>query len=530
MVQEIKSKVIITEQMYQTASNQNDYKTLKNLLSSESSDFVEIKRRIIKYNLLEIAVKSNDYSFVRNVLIYQQINTKLFNFEELFLQVVNNKNSGILRILNDSFLKSSIIQEKKKNGNNNNNKEKYKYINFILNMIIKTKNEDNCKFFMENEYYSYSKENINIKDINGVSPIITSVNYYNYNIFKYLLSKGADIDTKSNSGMSLLFYAINKNDLDMIFLLFEYAEKNQYTFPSYTSDNSGNTPLILSYKKGYIDIFKYLIQYFDINNSDDSGNTCLNYAINNEDVDMVKYLIKNGTKIDISHLHKAICKKDDLFDLFLENELINLNEKFNGKPLFKVIYETVFDKKKRKTLFEKIINKGYNVNLTDEKGYTPLNYAIEHNDMSIIELLFKNGANLDKYYLKKQSPLHRSIKKGFHKISKYLYDNGARVVDINDFEYEDVTKILGNYCSINKNLLLLLLSNNLKINSLKNSEGDTLLNYAIRNHNEEMVEFLLENGADKTIKNNEGENAEDVNKKYNKNSLYYSIILLLKKY
>jgi len=118
-------------------------------------------------------------------------------------------------------------------------------------------------------------------------------------------------------------------------LYYFYAEKNQKINYFSFHDQSGNTPLTLSYKKGYINIFKYLVQYFDINKSDYSGNTCLDYAINKKDTDMVKYLIKNGTNINISYLHKAICKNYELFDLFLENELINFKNDIYNKKIIK---------------------------------------------------------------------------------------------------------------------------------------------------------------------------------------------------
>lgn len=59
------------------------------------------------------------------------------------------------------------------------------------------------------------------------------------------------------------------------------------------NDCNGNTPLILSYKKGDLKIFNYLLEFLDVNQKDGFGNTVLHYAIINEDTNIIKKLIIN---------------------------------------------------------------------------------------------------------------------------------------------------------------------------------------------------------------------------------------------
>ena len=114
-------------------------------------------------------------------------------------------------------------------------------------------------------------------------------------------------------------------------------------------------------------------------------------------------------------------------------------------------------------LVKHVIDLGVDVNLEDGNGRTPLRIAIYKNNLEIITLLSKNGANLNSIDSLRWTPLTYAIEKKKNlEIVKLLVENGA---DIND------------HCGSFANAFqVAILANNL-----------------------EVVEFFMENGADLTI-------------------------------
>lgn len=64
------------------------------------------------------------------------------------------------------------------------------------------------------------KENIDIKDKMGFTPLLTAVKHKCLENTKYLLLLGADVNIKSNDGLSALDIAIMNTDIKMIEVLF----------------------------------------------------------------------------------------------------------------------------------------------------------------------------------------------------------------------------------------------------------------------------------------------------------------------
>ncbi|ORX87448.1 ankyrin [Anaeromyces robustus] len=119
----------------------------------------------------------------------------------------------------------------------------------------------------------------------------------------------------------------------------------------------GNTPLTLSYEKGYLKIFKYLVEYLDINQKDSQGNSPLIYAIQSGYISIIKLLIKNGA----------------------------------------------------------------NVNIKNNKGNSPLIYAIQTDNLAIVKLLTESGSDVHIKNNDGNSPLEYAINADNYEITDYLY-------------------------------------------------------------------------------------------------------------
>lgn len=124
-----------------------------------------------------------------------------------------------------------------------------------------------------------------------------------------------------------------------------------------------------------------------------------------------------------------------------------------------------------------------------------MSYKVSLNGEAL-KLLISNGFfNVDKY-------LYQAIDQGDLNLCTYLLESGANV------KWDEITgnTVLHIASSAgNIELMRLLLSYDNDINA-QNKSGNTPLHYAEKLH---MIQFLIENGADFTIKNNQGQTPKD---------------------
>jgi len=595
-----KQKININESMYKKAIENENYLALKILFENESSEEDEILNRIIKYDIMELAIKLNNYKFIKNILKYDAFNYKCINYEKIFSKVIKNDNIEIAVLLIKVLLNSSKINGNKIDETSYSEKHIQHCLSLILNIAIKMHSLILIKYIIEKNEFKL-KININDKDINGECPIITAFYANNFEIFKYLLEHGGDCNSKNNNGISLLILAIDKNEVDIVKyllskpeininekdtndntplikainqnnlkivkLIINYCTKNKIKININENDSYGNSPLIkainqnnfdiifllvnyalinnidinvtntnenipliLSYKQGYLKIFKYLLKYFDINQCDSCGNSILYYAIDNEDVEMVINLISMGAninqknKIGNSILDYAIFKGNvDILNILIEKDNILLNET-NSKgetPLITIIREIDYTLEDKEKIVYDFIKKGSKVNIFDENNNSPLIYAIQKRYTSIAKLLMKNGAHVNITNKEGYSPLDYAIKTKNYDIANYLYDCGSDVYNIKTITFEALKQIITDN---NLSLFKKLMANNIDINMKSSENGNTLLHYSISYGNINMVKYLLKYGADKEIKNNDGQNAYNINMNFNKFNQTYNKI------
>jgi len=388
LLTEENNKITITNDMYDLAFENNNYMALKILFENEiitkESNAI---RRIIKYNLIENSIRTKDYNFVKKILNYKDFNFKNLKYEKILITAFENSktinstssDNKIAKLLIKSLLKSPYSS--------------CTYKNSILNIAIEKGNFDLVKYLIENEDFKYTKEEINSKDLKGHYPIIEAISNKKFEIFNYLLEKGADYNKKNNNGVPLLFLALHLNDIEYIISLVNDKTLNKIKIN--ILDNNGYTPLITSYTNKYMDIFNYLIEYSDVNKKDKYGHSILYYVIQNGDKTNVRNLISIGTKFDEDILNVAIKTRN--ISIILEYDDIPLSnyKGENGESFLIVVILNSCHYPSDPSNIEKIIIKGCDVNVTDKEGNTPLICAVKKNNASIAELLIKYGAIKD---------------------------------------------------------------------------------------------------------------------------------------
>ncbi len=211
-----------------------------------------------------------------------------------------------------------------------------------------------------------------------------------------------------------------------------------------------------------------------------------------------------------------------------------------------------------------LIDTGADLDAHNEKGNTPLIYAIRCNNFPIVEFLLDNGANPNFKNAQDKTPLMICVEIGNQEMIKTLLDNGADINIKNEKSENvltiaqttgksDVLNLLLNYSpqivreagtitertavngsidvkevlleAIKKNELdleseifyavensnipiikLLLKKGLFNVNS-KNNAGNTLLVFAAKFGNADLIKYFIENGADPNSTNENGDTA-----------------------
>ena len=258
-----------------------------------------------------------------------------------------------------------------------------------------------------------------IKDLNGMSPLLRCARDGLGVTMKLLLAAGADINQKDNDGDTALTYAAlyNKNDI-IKELLNNGANPN-------IMGNDGHFPLKISACEGYIDIIKLLVNGgADINqvgadiNQVGTELSALDYAVDRGHLNVVKYLYEHGAIVT-----------DYAFGRMIAQEHINILQYFKkvgvNAPVNSIYQAVDTNKPKLINLLSKM---GGNLNYISDNGDTPLSLALAIKSYECMEALCKAGAIMTIPNDNNHPPIQLSLLFGDYKAIQILLANG---VDVN---------------------------------------------------------------------------------------------------
>ncbi|KAL7291392.1 hypothetical protein TKK_0014985 [Trichogramma kaykai] len=208
----------------------------------------------------------------------------------------------------------------------------------------------------------------------------------------------------------------------------------------------------------FFEVNKKIDQLVQVNAQDKLGNTPLHLALNSGNKNMAEWLLSRGANLKLANEEELtpfhiMCKKSINHDIM----------------------------EKWRTQVNNEISQWVEVNAQDQLGNTPLHYALNAScDTNFIELLLRNGANVNLANKQGLTPLHFTC--------QYLIQDSLRQLEI-FFKVKNEFDQLVDF-------------------NAQDEFGNTPLHLALKSanlyENKTAIERLLKNGADANLGNEEG--------------------------
>ncbi|XP_065345586.1 uncharacterized protein LOC135943106 [Cloeon dipterum] len=302
----------------------------------------------------------------------------------------------------------------------------------------------------------------NVKDIKGMTALIHTSREGNLEALQKLLQHGADLTLKDVEGKNAFHHAIRHFEL-VSFLL----DQNGDLATEQTND--GSTALHLALKTGDERVLQWIVtKNIDIDASNDEGETVLILACQR----------KKWTSVDM---------------LLAKNPDVNRRDKRGRTPLFYA------GNAGNREVVLKLLDHGANPALTDDEGRNVLHHA----SMGLVLILHERNQDLiHKMDSSGNTPLHNLA---YSRIDDFSTLESL-TADFNGCNRDGKTALMLACMKGNVEYVRFLLSKGVDVNKKDLKKKRTALHHAVVTGDKKTVQLLIENGADTTAIDDEGQN------------------------
>lgn len=241
-------------------------------------------------------------------------------------------------------------------------------------------------------------------------------------------------------------------------------------------------------EKKYGEIISAAASGNNLNETDMFGKTPLLLAIDNDDYTGVEILLASGADPNQRDREKntsPIGLAVDKGNSKIINHLLAKGADGGAELLHSAAAQDNRD------LLDLLLGQGSDINLSDEKGKTPLAIACENDNRDLVEYLLKKSANIDQKDNDGNNPLSISLKSKNYKLFNLLVDYGADIYTKND---QGQNILAQSIIKSNSKLFEILLSKDFDL-AEKDNNGKTCLYHAIKSLDKNFVVDLLDAGA-----------------------------------
>ncbi|XP_048249106.1 serine/threonine-protein phosphatase 6 regulatory ankyrin repeat subunit C-like [Haliotis rufescens] len=321
---------------------------------------------------------------------------------------------------------------------------------------------------------------INSKGNGGLTPTMIAVMRGLEDVFHILMSKGADITLTNKDNNNCLHLACQGGKQPLVEYLLPKTDIN-------IRGNMGRTPLMNVAWSGKKDVFDFLVSKgADITLTDDENNTILHLACEGGNRPLVEYLLPK-TDINIRGsmgwtpvMYAASRGKKDVFDFLVSKGAdITLTEDNNDNILHLAC------RGGNKPLVEYLLAKT-DINIKGNMGLTPLMHAASRGKKEVFDFLVSKGADITLTDNNNNNNIHLACLGGNKPLVEYLLPK----TDINIRGSMGWTPVMYAAARGKKDVFDFLVSQGADI-TLTDDNNDNILHLACFVGNKPLVEYLL---------------------------------------
>ena len=316
-------------------------------------------------------------------------------------------------------------------------------------------------------YLVSAGSSLNAANKNGDVPLQSAVLNGAFKATQMLLAAGSPVNNQNYSGETALHQASKNNSAMIIQLLTAQGAQTEI------QDSRGFTPLITAAANDRYDAASELIKAKAvIDTRDYLGSTPLYHAVSGEHAALIRLFLVNNADIhalnaqELSPFKLSLSKNPQITPEFYTDKLINKPDS-SGDCVLHILVKSG----QGQEALAQAIKHGANLDARNSKGDTPLMLALKKGDLNAAEVLIQKGSSLFVSNADTRNPLS----------AIFEMDSGARM------------RLFSATGANSADFL-----------------GESMLHYAVRENNADVVSELLSLGADRNAHNRKGETPKDI--------------------
>ncbi|XP_043483437.1 ankyrin-1-like [Leptopilina heterotoma] len=252
------------------------------------------------------------------------------------------------------------------------------------------------------------------------------------------------MDYNDNSNYNQLFHAVHSGDINVVRTILERVATrticdktliNVAAAKGHTEivqllirrDGDGNTPLHIAIKENQTEIFKLLVQEYNVNVQNLKGQAPLHYAAKYNRIEFTEFLLKLNAIVNLEDvngetpLHCALSRQDvQIAEILFKN-----GATLNSQDVREYHYICSATKTGNLELVKLLMANG--LNRIDHRSYSPLVDAVQWDRLEILQFLINNGLKSENCIANDDLKLlYKSFLENRIDIFKYLVDEGFK--------------------------------------------------------------------------------------------------------
>ena len=319
-------------------------------------------------------------------------------------------------------------------------------------------------------------------------------------VCQVLIDAGADIETKDVEGHSPLHFACRSGSLDIVKLLVRAGAGVR------VMDYEGHTCLTIAASCGHTETVRYLVglKEVEVDYADDEDGTALHLAADNNHADVVQVLIDAGADIEVKddRGRSPLLWSCSSGSLAVAKLLVRAGAGFGVTDNYGDTCLTIAAYRGHTETVRYLVGlKEVEVDHTDDDRCTALHLAADKNHADVVQVLIDAGADIEARDNTGYSPLHFACRSGSLDTVKLLVRAGAGVCVTGNDGHTCLTIAAWNGHTETVRYVLFLPE--VEVDHA-NHKGCTALHWAADNNHTDVLQVLIDAGADIEARDNTG--------------------------